>query len=122
MAYLISAPSIVEAVGTPPKKIAEYVGRVNTKSAAVSLAIMESPMGWSEPGQSPTFDEYSIVIDGELQVETQAKVFTVEIGQAVCVPAGEWVRYSTPAHGGARYVSACLPAFSPEMVNRDVEN
>lgn len=119
MAELISTPTRVQAAGTPPKRIFEFVGRVNTGTEAVSLAVMVSPSGWAEPGQTPEFDEYTIVIDGELEVETSDGTITVGTGQAVHVPAGEWVRYSTPGAEGARYVSACLPAFSPETVHRD---
>lgn len=120
MARLISAPAVVEAAGEPPKLISEFVGRRATGSAAVSVAIMESPSGWSEPGQRPGFDEYTIVIDGEVLVETESGLLRVGAGQAAHVAAGEWVRYSTPAHGGARYVSVCVPAFSPETVRRDM--
>ncbi|MFW6052040.1 MAG: cupin domain-containing protein [Myxococcota bacterium] len=119
MAKLIEGPARVEAVGTKPKVISEYVGRVNTASSDVSVAVMESPPGWEEPGQRPEFDEYTIVIDGLLRVEHDEGAFDVRAGQAVIAKAGEWVRYSTPEEGGARYVAVCLPAFSPDTVHRD---
>lgn len=119
MAHLITAPTRIEAAGTPPKKISEFFGQANTRTQALSLAVMESPSGWAEPGQTPDFDEYTIVIDGELLVETIDANLKVVAGQAIYTPAREWVRYSTPGPNGARYVSACLPAFSPATVNRD---
>ena len=119
MPRLIESPTRVEAVGTPPKTIEEFVGRVNSGDANVSMALMNSPAGWSEPGQTPEFAEYTLVLLGELVVETQAETFRVAAGQAIVVDAGEWVRYSTPGEQGARYVAICLPAFSPETVHRD---
>ncbi|MGH8995538.1 MAG: cupin domain-containing protein [Acidimicrobiales bacterium] len=119
MATLIDAPVIVASPGTRPKKIAEYVGRVSTRTDRASVAVMESPSGWSEPGQRPDFDEFTVVLSGELTVETETGTIVVRGGQAVHGSAGEWVRYSTPAQGGAHYVSVCLPAFSPETVHRD---
>jgi len=120
MARLIPHPTVVNAVGEPPKTIREFVGRVNTDTAAVSIALMESPSGWSEPGQTPEFAEYTIVLDGELLVESAGgDRLTVPAGQAVHVAAGEWVRYSTPGQAGARYVAVCLPAFAPDIVHRD---
>lgn len=119
MARLITAPTRIAAHGEPPKHIAEFVGRVNSGTAAVSIAQMQSPSGWSEPGQTPDFDEFTIVLKGELQVETRAEIFTVTAGQAIIVAAGEWVRYSTPAASGAEYIAVCLPAFSPQTVHRD---
>ncbi|MEA2282547.1 MAG: hypothetical protein QOK21_3154 [Solirubrobacteraceae bacterium] len=120
MAQLIGSPSRVEAAGTKPKLIDEYVGRVNTGEERVSVAHMRSPEGWVEPGQQPEFDEYTVVIDGCLRVESQAgEALDVRAGQAVLARAGEWVRYSTPEAGGAAYVAVCLPAFAPETVHRD---
>ena len=119
MAQLIAAPTIIPSPGTPPKQIAEYIGRVATESPAVSVAMMDSPPGWSEPGQCPEFDEYTLVLAGELSVETDEQSFRVVAGQAIHAPAGQWVRYSTPTEGGARYVSVCTPAFSPDTVHRD---
>jgi mannose-6-phosphate isomerase-like protein (cupin superfamily) len=119
MATLIPAPVLVEAAGVPTKKIAEFVGRVSTGTDGFSLAVMESPAGWSELGQRPEFDECTLVLDGELQVETADGPLEVRGGQAVIVKAGEWVRYSTPGTEGARYVSLCLPAFAPGTAHRD---
>ena len=117
MAQLISRPTRIEAVGTLPKVIEEFVGRVNSKSAGVSIARMNSPAGWEEPGQTPEFDEYSVVLVGILRVTTKAGVLDVRAGQAVIAPKGEWVKYSTPE--GAEYLAVCLPAFSPDTVKRD---
>ena len=119
MPDLIKAPSRVEAAGTKPKLIDEYVGRVNTGEERVSVAHMRSPDGWLEPGQRPDFDEYTVVLDGCLHVEHEDGSLEVRAGQAVIVRAGEWVRYSTPEPGGASYVAVCLPAFSPGTVHRD---
>lgn len=119
MATLIERPTLVEAAGTPPKRIEEYVGRVNTGTGAVSIARMLSPAGWVEPGQKPEFDEYTLVLRGRLRVRLQDTDLVVEVGQAVVVQAGEWVQYSSPDPGGAEYVAVCLPAFSPETVHRD---
>jgi mannose-6-phosphate isomerase-like protein (cupin superfamily) len=117
---LIESPSRVEAAGTKPKLIDEYVGRVSTGEERVSVAQMRSPEGWVEPGQRPEFDEYTVVLDGCLRVDSEAGApLDVRAGQAVLVRAGEWVRYSTPEAGGARYVAVCLPAFAPETVHRD---
>src|SRR5919112_1455368 len=111
---LIASPSRVEAAGTKPKLIDEYVGRVNTGEERVSVAHMRSPDGWVEPGQRPDFDEYTVVLDGCLRVESEgADPLDVRAGQAVLVRAGEWVRYSTPEPGGASYVAVCLPALRP---------
>jgi mannose-6-phosphate isomerase-like protein (cupin superfamily) len=119
MPELIENPSRVEAAGTKPKLIDEYVGRVNTGEARVSVAHMRSPAGWLEPGQRPDFDEYTVVLEGSLRVEHEDGELEVRAGQAVLVRGGEWVRYSTPEAGGASYVAVCLPAFSPETVHRD---
>jgi ethanolamine utilization protein EutQ (cupin superfamily) len=119
MPQLIENPSTVEAAGTKPKLIDEYVGRVNGGEERVSVAHMRSPEGWVEPGQRPEFDEYTIVLDGCLRVEHEDGALDVRAGQAVLAREGEWVRYSTPEVGGASYVSVCLPAFSPATVHRD---
>jgi len=115
----IEAPSVITAAGTPPKSIAEYVGRLNTGSAALSVAHTVSPRGWQEPGQTPEFDEYTLVLRGTLRVETRTLGMEVRSGQAIIAPKGEWVQYSTPGESGAEYVAICLPAFSPETVHRD---
>jgi mannose-6-phosphate isomerase-like protein (cupin superfamily) len=101
------------------KQIDEYIGRVNTKDTAVSIAHMHSPPGWSEPGQQPEFDEYTVVLKGELRVETKNGVLEVKAGQAIIAPRGEWVRYSTPGPVGAEYIAVCLAAFDPATVHRD---
>ena len=101
------------------KKIEEYIGRVNTQDSAVSIAHMHSPSGWSEPGQSPEFDEYTVVLRGALRVESKSGVLEVKAGQAVIAVRGEWVRYSTPGAEGAEYIAVCLAAFDPETVHRD---
>ena len=119
MPELIENPSRVEAAGTKPKLIDEYVGRVNTGEERVSVARMNSPHGWVEPGQRPDFDEWTLVLDGTLSVEHEAGSLDVRAGQAILVRGGEWVRYSTPYAGGAEYVAVCLPAFSPDTVHRD---
>jgi len=121
MPKLIATPTRIEAAGTKPKKIDEFVGRVNTETEGVSIAHMRSPSGWVEPGQTPEFDEYTVVIKGALQVEFAGGVLTVEAGQAVHTQPGEWIRYSTPGAEGAEYIAVCLPAFSPATVHRDAE-
>jgi mannose-6-phosphate isomerase-like protein (cupin superfamily) len=117
MPELIESPVRVEAAGEPPKLIDEFAGRASTGEGRLSVARMRSPAGWQEPGQRPEFDEYTVVLAGALQVETEGDTLEVLAGQAVLVRAGEWVRYSTP--GGAEYVAVCLPAFSPDTVHRD---
>jgi mannose-6-phosphate isomerase-like protein (cupin superfamily) len=119
MLKIISSPTKVEAVGTPPKTILEFIGRVNSATDAVSVAKMNSPAGWSEPGQTPEFDEFTVVLRGSLRVESRDSVADIAAGQAVIAPRGEWVRYSTPGPEGAEYVAVCLPAFSPATVHRE---
>lgn len=119
MANLIPKPAVVEAAGNKPKLIEEFVGRVNSGTAAVSVARMRSPGGWVEPGQTPAFDEYTLVLKGTLRVETKAGALDVAAGQAVIASRGEWVRYSSPGPDGAEYVAICLPAFGPDLVHRD---
>ena len=119
MPILIQAPTVVPAVGTPPKRIEEYAGRVNSGHSSVSVARMVSPAGWHEPGQRPEFEEITVVLKGLLRVEHKDGALEVRAGQAVVTAPGEWVRYSTPEPGGAEYVAICLPAFSPDTVHRD---
>jgi len=119
MPELIENPSRVEAAGTKPKLIDEFVGRVNTGEERLSVARMNSPQGWLEPGQRPDFDEWTLVLDGTLTVEHETGSVDVRAGQGILVRGGEWVRYSTPYPGGAEYVAVCLPAFSPDTVHRD---
>ncbi len=120
MPKLIPHPARVASAGTKMKIIEEYVGRVNSSTAGVSVARMRSPEGWEEPGQTPEFDEYTIVLHGTLRVQHKSGELDVVAGQAVLAGRGEWVRYSTPFSGGAEYIAVCLPAFSPETVHRDV--
>ena len=115
----IAAPTRVEAAGTKPKLIDEYVGRVNTGTDGVSVAHMRSPGGWLEPGQTPEFDEYTVVLRGTLRVEYGEGVLDVNAGQAIFTPKGVWIRYSTPGDDGAEYVAIWLPAFAPGTVHRD---
>lgn len=115
----IDRPTIIAAAGNRPKRIEEYIGRVNSGSAALSIARMKSAGGWEEPGQRPEFTEYTLVLNGMLQVQTRDGTLDIFAGQAVVVPAGEWVRYRTPNPEGAEYIAVCLPAFSPETVHRD---
>jgi mannose-6-phosphate isomerase-like protein (cupin superfamily) len=119
MARLVERPMRVEAAGNKPKLIDEFIGLVNSATAGISIARMQSPAGWVEPGQTPEFDEYTLVLRGALQVETKQKTIHVKAGQAVIAPRGEWVRYSTPGSEGAEYIAVCLPAFSVQTVHRD---
>ena len=122
MPDLIARPTPIEAAGTKPKLIEEFVGRVNTGETRLSMARMTSPEGWLEPGQRPEFDEWTLVLDGCLRVEHEGGTLDVRGGQAVLVRAGEWVRYSSPEAGGATYVAVCLPAFAPDTVHRDAQD
>ena len=119
MPTLITQPTRIEAAGNKPKLIDEYIGRVNSKTSAASVAHMRSPGGGLDPGQTPEFDEFTIVLTGMLRVEHKGGALDVHAGQAVVAHAGEWVRYSTPQEGGAEYIAVCLPAFSMETVHRD---
>jgi mannose-6-phosphate isomerase-like protein (cupin superfamily) len=119
MATHISKPTVIKAAGNKPKLIEEFVGRVNSGTAQASVARMRSPGGWVEPGQTPEFDEYTVVLRGALRVTTKGGAFDVVAGEAVIVTRGEWVQYSTPGEDGAEYVAVCLPAFSPDIVHRD---
>ena len=119
MATHIKSPSRIEAAGNKPKIIEEFIGRVNSDTADISIARMKSPGGWIEPGQTPEFDEYTVVLKGLLKVETKTDLFEVRKGEAIIINPGEWVRYSSPDADGAEYIAVCLPAFSPDTVNRD---
>jgi mannose-6-phosphate isomerase-like protein (cupin superfamily) len=119
MPTLINGPTIIQAAGNKPKIIAEFIGRVNSRTDAVSIARMQSPGGWLEPGQTPEFDEYTVVLRGVLRVTSRDGTIDVSAGQAVIAHRGEWVQYSTPAADGAEYIAVCVPAFSPESVHRD---
>lgn len=117
MPKLIEAPTKVEAAGNRPKIIKEFIGAVNSGHSEISIAYMESPAGWKEMGQTPEFDEYTLVLKGTLFVETKEETYEVNAGQAIITHKGEWIRYNTP--GGAEYLAVCLPAFTPETVHRD---
>lgn len=119
MPTLIDSATRITAAGNKPKLIDEYIGRVNSKTASVSVAHMRSPSGWEEPGQTPDFEEYTIVLKGTLRVTSKSGAIDVHAGQAVITHPGEWVRYSTPGPDGAEYVAVCSPAFSPDTVHRD---
>ncbi len=119
MPTLIAKPARIEATGNKPKLIDEYVGRVNSKTESASVAHMRSPEGWVEPGQTPEFDEFTVVLKGMLRVEHKGGILEVYAGQAVITHRGEWVRYSTPGAGGAEDIAVCVPAFSPGTVHRD---
>ncbi len=121
MAKLVPTATRIQAAGNRPKEIAEFIGRVNSGTAQVSVAHMKSPAGWVEPGQTPEFDEYTLVLRGHLRIEGRDATIDVRAGQAVIVTAGEWVRYSSPSEDGAEYVAVCVPAFSPATVHRDTE-
>ena len=119
MPTVIKNPTIIKAAGNKPKVIEEFMGRVNSKTAAVSVARMKSPCGWVEPGQTPEFDEYTVVLAGVLRVTSKTESVDVKAGQAVIAHKGEWIQYSTPDPAGAEYIAVCVPAFSPETVHRD---
>ncbi len=119
MLQKIDRPSIIEAAGNKPKIIEEYIGRVNSGTNELSIARMKSPCGWTEPGQKPEFNEYTVVLKGMLRVATKEETTDIQAGEAVIIPAGDWVQYSTPGSEGAEYVAVCLPAFSPDIVHRD---
>lgn len=119
VAKLIEKPAVIEACGNLPKVIEEFIGRVNSGNREISIARMKSPGGWEEPGQTPEFDEYTLVLRGMLYVETRDTRLEVRSGQAVMARKGEWVRYSSPEPDGAEYIAVCLPAFSPDTVCRD---
>ena len=119
MPTVIEAPSVIQAAGQPPKRIEEYAGRVTSGHASVSVARMQSPPGWEEPGQRPEFEEITVVLRGTLRVEHEQGIIDVHAGQAIVTHPGEWVRYSSPGEQGAEYIAVCLPAFSLETVHRD---
>jgi len=119
MAKLVDQPRVIEAAGNKPKRIEEFVGRVATATPSVSVARMRSPSGWIEPGQTPEFDEYTLVLAGTLRVTTRDGQLDVRAAQAVIAPRGTWVQYSTPSAEGAEYIAVCVPAFSIDTVHRD---
>lgn len=120
MAVIINSPSIIKNAGNKEKIIKEYFGIVNSRTTETSIAIMESPEGWEEPGQCPQFNEYTVVLSGKLQVKTKNEVYVVGQGEGILTTKGEWVQYSTPFSGGASYIAVCVPAFSLDSVNRDI--
>jgi mannose-6-phosphate isomerase-like protein (cupin superfamily) len=119
MATKVKSPTKIKSAGNKPKIIKEYIGRVNTKSKKLSVAHMQSPGGWVEPGQTPEFEEYTLVLNGMLKVTTKTESLEIHAGEAVIAHPGEWVQYSTPEPAGAEYIAVCLPAFSMETVHRD---
>jgi quercetin dioxygenase-like cupin family protein len=119
MAQFINSPSIIKAAGNKEKIIKEFFGHINSKTSEVSIAYMKSPEGWVEPGQSPKFNEYTVVLKGKLRITLKNEEFEVSEGQGIMTEKDEWVRYSTPFEGGAEYIAVCLPAFSSEIVQRD---
>ena len=121
MAKWIMKPTVIQPAGNKPKRIEEFIGRVNSQTDQVSIAKMKSPGGWVEPGQTPEFDEFTVVLAGALRVAHAGGTIDVTAGQAVIAPRGEWVQYSTPGPEGAEYMAICLPAFSPDTVHRDTD-
>ena len=121
MAQHIKKPTQIVAAGNKPKVILEYIGRVNSNTEQTSIAHMKSPGGWKEPAQTPEFDEYTLVLKGQLRVETKEGTFDVKAGEAIIVSKNEWVLYSTPNDEGAEYIAVCLPAFAPDTVHREEE-
>ncbi len=119
MATHIEKPTRIQAAGQPPKSIEEFVGRVNSHTETLSIARMVSPSGWTESGQTPEFDEYTVVLRGSLHVKLKDRELDVAAGEAIIVESGQWVQYSTPNPEGAEYIAVCLPAFSPTLVHRD---
>jgi ethanolamine utilization protein EutQ (cupin superfamily) len=119
MLRLISSPTKIKAASNKPKIIEEYIGRVNSNTSDISVARMKSPGGWVEPGQTPEFDEYTVVLKGMLRIAHKDGYIDVKEGQAIIALKGEWIQYSTPNEDGAEYIAVCLPAFSPDIVHRD---
>ena len=117
--YIIKEPTVIKACGNKPKVIEEFIGRANSQTEQVSIARMKSPGGWEESGQTPDFDEYTLVLKGFLRIKTENKTVDIKTGEAVISPRGQWVQYSTPGSDGAEYIAVCLPAFSPETAHRD---
>jgi quercetin dioxygenase-like cupin family protein len=119
MATVVRKASVIKAAGNNEKIIREFFGNVNTGTSELSLALMKSPQGWEEPGQSPEFEEYTLVLKGKLVVKTLEEEIILSEGEAIVTKKGEWVKYNTPYQGGAEYIAVCLPAFSPSTVHRD---
>jgi mannose-6-phosphate isomerase-like protein (cupin superfamily) len=119
MATYIKKPAIIEQAGEPPIVIEEFVGRVSSATTAVSIGRLKSAPGWSEPAQTPEFDEYTVVLRGNLHVKTKDAQYDVGAGQAIIVKAGQWVQYSSPSPDGAEHIAVCRPAFSPALAHRE---
>lgn len=119
MISVIKKPKVVKAAGNKPKTIEEFIGKVNSQTQDLSIARMKSPSGWEEPGQTPEFDEYSLVLKGVLRIKTQNETLDIKAGEAVIAPRGQWIQYGTPGPEGAEYIAVCVPAFSPDTVHRD---
>jgi mannose-6-phosphate isomerase-like protein (cupin superfamily) len=119
MATKINKPTLIKACGNKPKIIEEFIGRINSKTEELSIAKMKSPAGWVEPGQTPEFDEYTVVLKGVLVIKTKEEALEIKAGEAVIIHAKEWVQYTSPYEEGAEYIAVCLPAFSPDIVCRD---
>jgi ethanolamine utilization protein EutQ (cupin superfamily) len=119
MTKKLDKPTVIKAHGNKPKVIQEFIGLVNSNTRDTSIAKMNSPEGWIEPGQTPEFDEYTVVLNGTLCVKTKEDKLEIKAGQAIITSKGEWVQYSTPYAGGAEYIAVCHPAFSPQLVHRD---
>jgi ethanolamine utilization protein EutQ (cupin superfamily) len=115
MPEIISTPTLIPVPGG--KTIEEFVGRASSGDEAVSVAHMRAPAGWDEPFQQPQFDEFTIVLEGELLVDCEDGTIAVTAGQAIIARAGERIRYRTDT--GARYVAVCLPAFGIELAGRE---
>ncbi len=122
MPIKIDKPTIIEAAGNKPKEIKEYIGKINSNTDEISIARMKSPAGWIEPGQTPEFNEYTLVLKGMLRVKTEDNIIDINEGESIITLSGEWVQYSTPAHEGAEYIAVCCPGFSPDKVHRDNEH
>jgi mannose-6-phosphate isomerase-like protein (cupin superfamily) len=119
MPTLIATPTRIEAVSNKPIRIDEYFGRVCSGHHQVSIAFLQCPAGWTEPGQRPEFEEFTVVLKGILRVAHQGGILDVHAGQAVVTHPGEWVRYSTPETEGAEYIAVCLPSYALETAHRD---
>ena len=119
MLSVIKGPKAIKAAGNKPKVIEEFIGRVNSQTEEVSIARMKSSSGWEEPGQTPEFDEYTVVLKGFLRVKTKSETVDIKAGEAVITHGGQWIQYSTPGAEGAEYIAVCVPAFSPDAVHRD---
>ncbi len=122
MVTIIKNPTVLQAEGNKPKQIEEFIGAVNSRTSALSIARMKSPEGWIEQGQTPEFDEYTLVLRGMLRVSTRTGTYEVRSGETIIAPRGEWVQYSTPSPEGAEYIAVCMPAFSPALAHRDTEH